>query len=115
MGIEARTMKRRQLVYYLKIYDVDSGEQVGNLVDITTKGCKIISKNPLPEATAMTLRLDLPEGFYSLAHVILSGKTLWSRPDINPDFHVTGFEVPNLGVEERKVIRQLIAQTAFND
>ena len=41
-------MKRRQLVYYLKLYDEESGELVGNVVDITTRGCKIISEEPLP-------------------------------------------------------------------
>lgn len=115
MGVESRIMKRRQLVYYLKLYDVETGEQVGNVVDITTRGCKIISREPLPEGKSMALRLDLPEGLYSLKSMVLKGKTLWSRPDVNPDFYVTGFEVPRLGAEERKVVRQLIEQTAFND
>ncbi len=115
MGVESRIMKRRQLFYYLKLYDVDTGEQVGNVVDITTRGCKVISKGPLPEGKVMTLRFDLPEGLYSLKTLVMKGKTLWSRPDINPDFYVTGFEVPRLGVEERKVVRELIEQTAFND
>lgn len=115
MGVESRIMKRRQLVYYLKLYDLETGEQVGNVVDITTRGCKIISKEPLPEGKDMALRLDLPEGLYSLESIILKGKTLWSRPDVNPSFYVTGFEVPRLGAEERKVVRQLIEQAAFND
>ena len=115
MGVESRIMKRRQLVYYLKLYDEETGDQVGNVVDITTRGCKIISKKPLPEEKSMALRLDLPEGLYSLETIVLKGKTLWSRPDVNPDFYVTGFEVPRLGAEERKVVRQLIDQTAFND
>ncbi len=115
MGVESRIMKRRQLVYYLKLYDEESGELVGNVVDITTRGCKIISEEPLPEEKAMALRLDLPEGLYSLKTIVMKGKTLWSRPDVNPEFYVTGFEVPRLGAEERKVVRQLIEQTAFND
>ncbi|MEN8257525.1 MAG: PilZ domain-containing protein [Thermodesulfobacteriota bacterium] len=115
MGVESRIMKRRQLVYYLKLYDNESGELVGNVVDITTRGCKIISGEPLPEEKNMALRLDLPEGLYSLKTIIMKGKTLWSRPDVNPDFYVTGFEVPRLGAEERKTVRQLIEQTAFND
>ena len=115
MGVESRIMKRRQLVYYLKLYDNESGELVGNVVDITTRGCKIISEKPLPEEKEMSLRLDLPEGLYSLKKIVMKGKTLWSRPDVNPEFYVTGFEVPRLGAEERKAVRQLIEQTAFND
>lgn len=115
MGVESRIMQRRQLVYYLKLFDAETGEQVGNLVDITTRGCKIITKEPLPEGKTMALRLDVPEGLYSLKTIIMTGKTLWSRPDINPDFYVTGFEVPRLGVEESRVVRQLIEQTAFNN
>lgn len=115
MSIDSRILKRRQLVYYLKLYDVDSGELVGNLVDITTRGCKIISKEPLPEGTNMALRLDVPEGYYELESIVMQGTTLWTRPDVNPDFYVTGFEVPRLGATERKVVRQLIEQTAFHD
>ncbi|MDR9500900.1 MAG: PilZ domain-containing protein [Desulfurivibrionaceae bacterium] len=115
MDEEARIMKRRQLFYYLKLYDQTTGEQVGNVVDITTQGCKIISKDPLPTGQTMALRLDLPEGLSSLKNIVLQGKTLWSRPDVNPDFYVTGFEVPELGTKERQVLGRLIDQTAFND
>ena len=112
---ETRIMKRRHLVYYLEVHDAESDELIGNLVDITTRGCKIVSKEPIPKGKTFTLRLTLPDDFYTKKELVFEAKSVWSANDINPDFYDTGFEVPRLGLEERKVIRRLIERVGFND
>jgi hypothetical protein len=97
------------------VYNVESDELLGNLVDITTRGCKIVSRTPIPRDQTLMLRLVLPEGFFHENELIFEAKSVWSANDINPAFYDTGFEVPHLGLESRKVIRRLIERVGFND
>ena len=115
MDSETRIMKRRHLFYYLEVFDADTGKQVGNLVDITTKGCKLVSRKPIPKDKTMNLKVILPDDYYPGKELIFEARSVWSANDINPDFYDTGFEVPHLGLEERKVIRRLIERVGFND
>ncbi len=115
MDSETRIMKRRHLIYYLEVFDATSGDKVGNLVDITTRGCKLVSRNAIPVDQSMTLRIVLPDEYYAQKELVFAARSVWSANDVNPDFYDTGFEVPHLGLEERKVIRRLIERVGFND
>ncbi|NOR10642.1 MAG: PilZ domain-containing protein [Desulfovibrionaceae bacterium] len=110
-----RTMKRHHLFYYLEVYDVVSGALLGNLVDITTRGIKLVSKEQIPIDKTFVLRMVLPEGYFPDKEIHFEGKSIWSGNDVNPDFFDTGFEVSNLDRDERRVIRELIDEVGFND
>ena len=60
-----RELKRRHLFFYLEVYDVVTGELLGNLVDITTRGIKLVSKNQIPINKTYVLRMVLPEGYFT--------------------------------------------------
>lgn len=112
---EPRIIKRRHLVYYLEVYNAETDDLLGNLVDITTRGCKIVSRNPISRNKTLMLKLVLPEGFFHENELVFEARSVWSANDINPDFFDTGFEVPHLSLESRKVIRRLIERVGFND
>lgn len=108
-------MKRRHLIYYLEVFDHSTGRKLGNLVDITTKGCKLVSRQPIAVNKAMTLRIELPGDYYADRQLVFAARSIWSTNDVNPDFYDTGFEVPELDLKERKIIRRLIERVGFND
>lgn len=112
---EERTLKRRHLIYYLEVYNDTTGEQMGHLVDITTQGMKLISKQAIPLDTSFSFRMALPKGYFPDPVIHFNGTSRWAGRDVNPDFHVTGFEVQNLDPEARKVVVKLITWLGFND
>ncbi|MCK5405314.1 MAG: PilZ domain-containing protein [Desulfobulbaceae bacterium] len=115
MAEDDRTLKRRHLIYYLEVYDEASEELLGHLVDITTSGIKIVSKKPIDMGKVFKMRMSLPDGYFKENEVHFEGKSKWSGNDINPDFYDTGFEVPNLDKDVRKIIIKLITWLGFND
>jgi hypothetical protein len=112
---KSRVLKRRHLIYYLEVHDVESGNLLGHLVDITTRGIKLVSKEKIPLNRTYILQLQLPAGYFKESEIHFEGKTLWSSNDVNPDFFDTGFEVTSLSLEERKILRKLIEELGFND
>ena len=54
-----RSMKRRHLIYYLKVLDRDTEELLGFLVDITTKGFMVMSEKPIERDKVFHLKILL--------------------------------------------------------
>ncbi len=112
---EVRALKRRHLVYYLDVFDDEKGDLLGKLVDITTRGVKLVSRLPIAIDIDYSLRLTFPEGYFRKRDLTFEARSIWSSNDVNPDFYDTGFEVIKLDREGRKVIRRLIDLVGFND
>ena len=112
---EGRSLKRRHLIYYLEVYDQDSGELLGHLVDITTKGCKLVSKRPIEVGKHFNLQMVLPEDYFQTRSIKFKAESLWSSNDINPDFFDTGFKVEDISHEASDIIISLINQLGFNN
>ncbi|MBU0674420.1 MAG: PilZ domain-containing protein [Proteobacteria bacterium] len=113
MADDLRRMKRRHLIYYLDVYEVGTDKLLGHLVDITTKGIKLVSKDPLPIGTDYAMKMILPEGYFDERELLLQGRAMWSSNDINPDFYDTGFEIPEIDGKTIDIIKELIEAIGF--
>ncbi len=112
---KSRVLARRHLIYYLEVYDIETGKQLGHLVDITTRGIKLVSKETIPLEQTFIMKLMLPTGYFKEKEIHFEAKSLWSSNAVNPDFFDTGFEVTSLSTEERQIIRKLVEQIGFNN
>jgi hypothetical protein len=92
-----RKLKRVHLIYYLRLFDNQTNDQVGHLVDITTEGIMMIS------AGNITGRDEIE----------FQARSLWCRKDFNPDFYVAGFKIEKISAKELKTITALINQYGF--
>jgi len=81
-----RQLKRVHLIYYLRIFDSNSGINVGHLVDITTQGIMMISEEPIPVGKEFSLKMQLPGTITGREEIEFSAQSLWCKKDINPDF-----------------------------
>ncbi|MGV1100813.1 PilZ domain-containing protein [Thiovibrio sp. JS02] len=112
---DARSLKRRHLVYYLEVYDDEANQLLGHLVDITTGGLKLVSKQRIPTNRVYRLRMMLPEGYFAQKDLYFEAKSMWSSNDINPDFYDTGFSAPTIDSDTKEVVRSLVRRLSFND
>ncbi len=115
MTDETRSLKRRHLIYYLEVYDDGANELLGHLVDLTTTGLKLVSKQRIPTNRTYRLRMMLPEGYFSQKDLYFEAQSMWSSNDINPDFYDTGFSAPKMDPTAQNIILDLVSQISFND
>ena len=115
MAGELRALKRRHLIYYLEVYDDETGELLGHLVDITTEGVKLVSKTFIEKDKTYRLRMQLPEGYFDETVLRFEAMSLWSSNDVNPDFFDTGFRAVWQDKRARGVVASLVDQFGFND
>jgi hypothetical protein len=114
-GLERRGLKRRHLIYYLRVFNRETGELIGHLVDVTRGGIMMINEKPVPIGEEYELRMALPEEIWGKNFLDFKGKSLWSTKDVNPDFYNTGFQISGLDGHEIDIIERLISEYGFRD
>ena len=110
-----RSQKRWNLVHYLRVYKSENNELLGHLVDITTEGMMLISEQSIPMHTSFNLRMEIPadEGIPQM--IALTAESLWTKKDVNPNFHDTGFRLLNPSKRALNAITRLIEELDFEN
>ncbi len=111
---DMRQHKRWRLIYYLRAFDNFTGKLMGHIVDVNTQGLMLVSSDPIDVAHKYTLRLDMPAGDGKPQELVLTVESLWTSPDINTDFHDTGFRLIEPSREAVEVIRAVIDDLHFS-
>jgi hypothetical protein len=106
---EKRNFKRWQLIFYLRVFDQDTGSLLGHIIDISEGGMMLISEQPLPIDQMFRLYLEVPQDTGPRQHIEFEALSLWSKNDINPDFYDTGFRIIRLTPYALGQLRLLIA------
>ena len=112
---EKRKIKRRFLLYYMRVYDNSTRKQLGNLVDITPQGIMIVSEKPIPENQTFHLRLELSNEITDKPYMEFAGISKWCRPDVSPSLYSVGFEITEMNKVDAEIIDQINDEYGFRD
>lgn len=112
---EKRKIKRRYMLYYMRVYDTEAQQQIGNLVDLTPKGAMVVSENPLTVDKIFHLKLELSEDVADKPFLEFSAKSLWCKPDVEPHFFNTGFKILTLASEDIQIVQRIVEVYGFRD
>jgi len=110
-----RSLKRRHLIYYLRVFDRETDGLVGHLVDLTTRGMMLISEREVETGRTWQLRMDLPPGLFESERWEFSARSIWSREDVNPAFHDTGLQFVAITRQDELIVQGLVRHYGLND
>lgn len=99
----------------MRVYDSNSHQQIGNLVDITSKGIMGVSEHPLPKGETTRLRLESSNEVAEKPFMEFSAINKWCEQDIIPNTYNTGFEILDLTEEDAGIIGQIVQEFGFRD
>jgi len=106
----ARNRVRIRLVTYLRVLDGDSGLLLGHVVDVSPAGIQLVSHEPLKMNRTYALKLIMPKEVAGRFEMLIGAESLWTKPDANPDFIITGFSFGSLSDEQREQIDAIQAE-----
>lgn len=112
-GADQRKFKRWYLVMYLRVYDQDTQELLGHIVDINKDGIRLVSDKPIALNRMFRLGVNVPKENSSPQRIFLEAESLWCGRDINPDFYDTGFRILNIGASALLKLQLLIEEFKF--
>ncbi|MCG8672118.1 MAG: PilZ domain-containing protein [Pseudomonadales bacterium] len=110
-----RKVDRRHLIYYLRVFNRDDNQLLGNLVDISTRGIMLVSDKPLAPNKRFHLRMVLPETLEGSREVEFEAETRWCQNDANKDFYDTGFELIDPNNSFLEAVDKLIDDCLFKE
>ena len=111
---DKRQFDRRHSIFYLRIYDTNTGELLGNLVDLSEGGLMLVGDKPLQKGQTFNLSMQLPSA--SDQHNRLEFKAIakWSKKEVNPHLFDTGLELIDPTDSMMSTIKELIDAYMFN-
>lgn len=112
--MKERKLKRRHLIYYLQVEDIQTGTTVGHVVDITTEGLKLVSEKALDPGLNFHLRMRLPMEDDENREITFKAVSRWTEKDVNPAFFLTGFSM-EISDEDQRAINHLVEEFGFQD
>ncbi|MGD8911111.1 MAG: PilZ domain-containing protein [Candidatus Thiodiazotropha sp.] len=112
---DRRTIKRRHLIYYLRVWEIDENTELGHLVDINTEGMMLISEKPVKTGETLHLELRLPDGEGELKPMRFKAICRWSDKDINTAFYDSGFEFTEKSAQAVAMLQKMIEAYGFTD
>ncbi|RLJ20175.1 PilZ domain-containing protein [bacterium endosymbiont of Escarpia laminata] len=114
-GDDRRQIKRRHLIYYLRVWDTDYEQLLGHVVDISSEGLMLLSDQPIPKDKEFSMEIRLPDLNGSPQKIDFRAACHWSNNDINRAFYDSGFSFLNSAPEAIESVRQLIKEYGFKD
>ncbi len=105
---EKRKEKRIFVHHFPEIYDSRTHKVLGNLVDLSFAGLRLVSTTSIPVFQEYTLELRLPGIFPDQPILEFRGTSRWSMHTDDSPFHDTGFEISGLGVQQVASIIQVL-------
>lgn len=111
---ERRKEWRRHLYYYSRVFDEQTHELAGRLVDITTGGMMVISEKPAQKDAVYKFKVVLPEPIEGQKSLELEAKSKWSRQTTYQDLYDNGFQIVNISLKNIDTLNRLVSQVGFN-
>ncbi len=115
MKILKRSAERGNLFIYLDVVDDDTMLQIGNAVDISETGMKILCDKDPGVGISRNCTIVLPESLSHLEDLSITAICRWVGPDINPDFLAAGFEFNPLTGVEKLVVQTILEHQTFDN
>jgi len=105
---EKRRIQRKHLRHQLMVFDRNTDELTGYLVDITPEGIMLTTKNPVEVGITFNLRMALPDKIRGSRQVIFDAQSIWCRKEALTRFCKTGLKVLEITNGDTETIQLLI-------
>lgn len=110
-----RSEKRKNLIYYLEVFDNESGELAGHVVDITTAGVMIVSESMFELDKIFSLKIMLPFIINEIDSIIFNAECVHCEVSQNKSHFDTGFKYISLDEPFLEIIDKLIQEYGFKN
>lgn len=112
---DRRSIQRRHLIYYLRIWDLKTDQLLGHIVDINTGGFMLISEKQIEPNQTFDLEIHWNSPEDEEIRIKFQAISRWSDNDVNTAFFDTGFELIEAVEDVLEPIREMIKEYGFQN
>ena len=111
---DRRKHKRKHMIYYSKVFDENTDNVTGRLVNLSAEGMMLINEKPIESDKSFRFRMVLPDEIEGKIIITLDMTSRWSRGDMNSDYYDTGFQLRNRNRKNTEIVKRLMKDYSFN-
>jgi hypothetical protein len=106
---DRRKSKRRHLSQYMNVYDVSSGNFIGQLIDITTNGIKLTGEKPVETGQRYKLSMVLPDRTDRDTAIQFKAICIWCEKEYDAQSWQIGLKFTDISAKEIAIIEKSLA------
>ena len=105
----------RPAVVNIGVYDLETNDQIGQLVDMSTEGIMLVGGSVMKLNTVYQFKIVFPIAIYKDREISFNAVCLWC--DKNPDgsSYQAGFQLRDVDPDLKKLLKCLIQGPGFED
>ena len=111
---ERRKQQRRHIYFYSRVFDENTHELAGRLVDISREGMMLVSDRPIEADLNFKFKLVFPSPISGKKALVLEARSRWSKNTGTQDLFDNGFELINVSIQNARMIDGLLKNTGLN-
>ena len=111
---EQRRLKRWRLIYYLRVFDLETDEVLGHVADISMNGLMLVHDEHIELDKNYSLGMEIPSEESQRERLSLQATSVWSSSNPNPAFRNTGFKLLEPDEEAVELIMSTIDDLGFD-
>lgn len=101
---EQRKQQRKQIATRLPVIDVNTGNVVGDLANISSEGFMVLARTPLPTGSVFQLSAALPKVMRSVDTLYFGAECLWCNAAESPGHYWIGFHLIDISPQDQEVL-----------
>lgn len=111
--LDHRSKRRRRPKAHFGVYSAPYGELIGYVVDLTTKGVRLISSRAIERNDSFEFRMDLPPGILDRTALSFKAKSKWCKKCEESWYYESGFKILECSDSDIARIKTLLASELF--
>jgi hypothetical protein len=110
---EQRHFDRRETLAYWPATDMEKGESVGVVTNLSEKGVEIHSKHGFVKGQTLTIRIAVDAKLCGTDHISLVVENVWSRASGVAGLFHAGFRSVDISDRAKRALRNLMAAFSY--
>jgi hypothetical protein len=111
--VEKRSIPRRKPSTAIRVSDDLSGEDLGNLANLTPEGLMLVSREPIALNSILQLRIQVPPAAKRAEKLCFGAESLWtSQAEDEGEYFWTGFSIIDISNDAADFIERWIEDWA---
>lgn len=110
---EKRRVERKNLVFYLRVYEDGDSAVLGHIVNLSSRGVMLCSTREIPvnRQFCLTMRFSLELG--ESGGLRADATSCWCRQDSDPDFFRSGFRFDSLAPSDKNHLFRVLERLSY--
>ena len=112
---QVRISNRSRVISFVKIISDSSKTECGRVIDISSKGMRVRSKNPFRTDRPFHFSMLMPNINFREKVIRFDASVIWSDDSAVDGYYEAGLQIESVSEKDRSLIEQFINDSSYRD